>query len=168
MFKKLHVDIPFSEVLEKMPQYNKFMKEILSKKRRLSEMDEVVMLNEECSAAIKGKLLVKVKDPGQFILPVEFEGREELRGLVDLGASICLMPFSLFQKWGIGEMKPTRMSLQLADRTAAVPRGVVEDVLVKVGKFVFPTDFVVLDYDEDIETSLILGRRSEERRVGKE
>ena len=64
MFKKLHVDIPFSEVLEEMPQYNKFMKEILSKKGRLSEMDEVVMLTEECTAAIKGKLPVKVKDPG--------------------------------------------------------------------------------------------------------
>ena len=116
------------------------------------------MLTEECSAAIKVKLPVKVKDPGQFMLPVEFEGREELRGLVDFGASISLMSFSLFKKWGIGEMKPARMSLQLADRTTVVPRGVVEDVLVKVGKFVFPIDFVVLDYDEDIKTPLILGR----------
>ena len=72
MFKKLHIDLPFSEVLEKMPQYAKFMKEILSKKRRLSEVDETIMLTEECSAIFQRKLPPKVKDPGSFTLPVEF------------------------------------------------------------------------------------------------
>ena len=71
MFKKLHVDILFSEVLEKMPKYAKFMKEILSKKRRLSEMDETIMMTEECSSIIQKKLPVMVKDPGRFTLPVE-------------------------------------------------------------------------------------------------
>src|ERR1044072_4945711 len=73
MFKKLQADIPFSEVLEKMPQYAKFMKELSSKKRRLSEMDETVMLTEECSAILQQKLPIKMKDPGSFTLPVEFE-----------------------------------------------------------------------------------------------
>src|ERR1044072_1959190 len=97
MFKKLHVDIPFSEVLEKMPQYAKFMKEILSKKRRLSEMDETVMMTEECNAIIQRKIQVKVKDLGSFTLLVEFEGKEgEVRALTDVEESINLMPFSMF------------------------------------------------------------------------
>ena len=84
MFRKLHVELPFYEVLEKMPQYTKFMKEILSKKRWLSEMDEVVAMTEEASAIILKKPPVKMKDPWKFMLPVEFEGREESSGLIDL------------------------------------------------------------------------------------
>src|ERR1044072_4857852 len=159
MFKKLHVDIPFSEVLEKMPQYVKFMKEILSKKRRLSEMDETVMMTEECNAIIQRKLPVKVKDSGSFTLSVEFEGKEgEVRALTDLGASVNLMPLSLFKRLGLGEVKPTMMTLQMADRSLVTHWGVVEDVLVKVGKFVFLVDFVILDFDEDEKIPLILGR----------
>jgi hypothetical protein len=122
MFKKLHVDIPFSEVLEKMPQYAKFMNEILSKKRRLSEMDETVMITEECSAIIQRKLTVKVKDPGSFTLLVEFEGKEEdVRALTDLGESINLMPLSMFERLGICELKPTMMNLQLTERSIVFP-----------------------------------------------
>ena len=158
MFKKLHVDLPFSEVLEKMPQYAKFMKEILSKKRRLSEMDEIVELTEECSAIIQRKLPVKIKDPGKFLLPVEFEGKEGTNGLIDLGASVNLMPLSMFERLNIGELKPTMIQLQLADRSIRFPWGVCEDVLIKVGKFVFPADFVILDMDEDSDMPLIFGR----------
>ncbi|XP_073279490.1 uncharacterized protein [Primulina huaijiensis] len=78
--------------------------------------------------------------------------------LCDLGASINLMPFSVFRKLGLGEPKPTRMSLQPADRSVKYPRGVIEDVLVKVDKFIFHADFVVLDMEEDMEMPLILGR----------
>ncbi|XP_073019313.1 uncharacterized protein [Primulina eburnea] len=80
------------------------------------------------------------------------------KALCDLGASINLMPYSCFEKLGIGEVKPTTISLQLADRSIKFPRGVVEDVLVKVDKFIFPVDFVVLDMEEDREIPLILGR----------
>src|ERR1044072_3579510 len=158
MFKKLHVDIPFSEVLEKMPQYAKFMKEILSKKRRLSEMDETIMMTEECSAIIQRKLTVKVKDPGRFTLPVEFEGQRDSSGLIDLGASVNLMPRSMFERLEIGELKKTMIQLQMDDRSIVYPWGVCEDVLVKVGKFVFPADFVILDMDEDTDIPLIFGR----------
>src|ERR1044072_143622 len=121
MFRKLHVELPFSEVLEKMPQYAKFMKEILSKKRRLSEMDEVVAMTEEASAIIQKKPPVKMKDPGKFMLPVEFEDREESNGLVDLGASVNLMPLSMFERLDIGELKSTRVQLQLADGSIVTP-----------------------------------------------
>ena len=92
---------------------------------------------------------MKVKDPRSFILPVEFEGKEEVRALIDLDASVNLMPLSLFKRLGIGEVMSTMMTLQMADRSLVRPSGACEDVLVKVGKLVFPVDFVILDFDED-------------------
>ena len=130
-----------------MPQYAKFMKEILSKKRRLSEIDGVIAMTEETSAIIQRKAPVKMKDPGKFMLPVEFEGKGETNGLIDLGASVNLMPLTMFERLRIGELKSTRMQLQLADCSIVYPRGVCENVLVKVGKFVFPADFVILDIE---------------------
>ena len=158
MFKKLNVDIPFSEVLEKMPQYAKFMKEILSKKRKLSDEDATVELTEEVSAIIQQKLPPKLKDPGSFTLPVEIGNIKVGRALCDLGASINLMPLTVYERLKIGNLKPTKMNLQLADRSIAYPYGVVEDVLVKVDKFIFPVDFVVLDVKEDYKVPLIFGR----------
>src|ERR1044072_4891098 len=99
-----------------------------------------------------------MKDPGKFMLPVEFEGKGETNGLIDLGASVNLMPLTMFERLRIGELKSTRMQLQLADCSIVYPRGVYEDVLVKVGKFVFPADFVILDMKEDVDMPLIFGR----------
>src|ERR1044072_4164238 len=158
MFKKLNVDIPFSEVLEKMPQYAKFMKEILSKKRKLSDEDATVELTEEVSAIIQQKLPPKLKDPGSFTLPVEIGNIKVGRALCDLGASINLMPLTVYERLKIGNLKPTKMNLQLADRSIAYPYGVVEDVLVKVDKFIFPVNFVVSDVQEDSKVPLIFGR----------
>ncbi|XP_057432471.1 uncharacterized protein LOC130725241 [Lotus japonicus] len=158
MFKKLRVELPFSEVLEKMPQYAKFMKEILSKKRRLSEENEIVELTEECSAILQRKLPPKRKDPGSFTLPVNFGASKQVRALCDLGSSVNLMPLSMFERLNVGELKPTMMMLQLADRSIVAPWGVVEDVLVRVGVFEFPVDFVIIDMDEDSKIPLILGR----------
>src|ERR1044072_3191608 len=116
-----------------MPQYAKFMKEILSKKRQLSEMDEVVAMTEEISAIIQKKPPVKMKDPEKFMLPVEFEGKEESNGMIDLGASVNLMPLSMFERLNIGELKSTRIKLELANGSFVIPWGVFEDVLIKVG-----------------------------------
>ncbi|XP_057450393.1 uncharacterized protein LOC130741551 [Lotus japonicus] len=158
MFKKLRVELPFSEVLEKMPQYAKFMKEILSKKRRLSEENEIVELTEECSAILQRKLPPKRKDPGSFTLPVNFGASKQVRALCDLGSSVNLMPLSMFERLNVGELKPTMMMLQLADRSIVAPWGVREDVLVRAGEFEFPVDFVIIDMDEDSKIPLILGR----------
>ncbi|KAL5550248.1 hypothetical protein UlMin_000424 [Ulmus minor] len=157
IFKKLHINIPFAEMLEQMPKYAKFMKEILSKKRKLGDY-ETVMLNEECSAVLQRKLPQKLKDPGSFTIPCTIGSCNFDKVLCDLGASINLMPLSVFRKLGLGEVKPTSISLQLADRSVKYPRGVIEDVLIKVDKFIFPADFVVLDMEEDREIPLILGR----------
>ncbi|KAL5569995.1 hypothetical protein UlMin_026570 [Ulmus minor] len=140
-----------------MPKYAKFLKEVLSNKRRL-EVNEKVMLTEECSAILQRKLPQKLKDPGSFTIPCTIGDFEFDKVLCDLGASINLMPLSIFRKLGLGEVKPTTVSLQLADRSIKHPRGIIEDVLVKVDKFIFPADFIVLDMEEDREVPLILGR----------
>nr|XP_023870464.1 uncharacterized protein LOC111983048 [Quercus suber] len=130
--------------------------DIISKKRKLEE-HETVMLTEESSAILQKKLPPKLKDPGSFTIPCTIGKSYFDRALCDLGASINLMPFSVFRKLGLGEVKPTTISLQLADRSIKYPRGVIEDILVKVDKFIFPADFIVLDMDEDEEIPLILG-----------
>ncbi|XP_075515718.1 uncharacterized protein LOC142550529 [Primulina tabacum] len=157
IFKKLHINIPFAEALAQMPSYAKFLKEILSNKRKLVDF-ETMKLSEECSAILQNKLPPKAKDPGSFSIPCTIGNSFFGKALCDLGTSINLMPYSCFGNLGIGEVKSTTISLQLADRSIKYPRGVVEDVLVKVDKFIFPLDFVVLDMEEDLEIPLILGR----------
>ncbi|WVZ24189.1 hypothetical protein V8G54_002733 [Vigna mungo] len=153
VFKKLHINIPFAEALEQMPSYAKFMKDLLSKKRKLQE-DETIMLTEECSSIIQQKLPPKLKDPGSFVIPCEIGNITVGKALCDLGPSIN-QPLSIFKRLGIGEVKPTMINLfsQLI-----YPYGIVEDVLVKVDKLIFPADFVVLNMEEDAKVLIILGR----------
>ena len=143
VFKKLHINIQFADALEQMPSYVKFMKDILSQKRRLADF-ETVNLTEECSAILQRKLPQKLKDPGSFTIPCTIGNAIFERALCDLGASINLMPLSIFKRLGLGEARPTTGTLQLADRSLKHPRGIIEDVLVKVDKFIFPADFIVL------------------------
>ena len=157
VFKKLHINIPFADALEQMPSYVKFMKDILSQKRRLADF-ETVNLTEECSAILQRKLPQKLKDPGSFTIPCTIGSAIFERALCDLGASINLMPLSIFKRLELGEARPTTVTLQLADRSLKHPRGIIEDVLVKVDKFIFPADFIVLDMEEDKEIPIILGR----------
>ena len=157
VFKKLHINIPFADALEHMPSYVKFMKDILFRKKRLSEF-ETVNLIEECSAILQKKLLHKLKDSGSFTIPYKIGNSIFERALYDLGASINLMPLSIFRRLGLGEARPTMVTLQLVDRLLKHPRGVIEDVIVKVDKFIFPSDFIVLDMEENKEIPIILGR----------
>ena len=149
--------MPFTEVVTQMPLYAKFLKEILSKKRKIAE-EGVVNLTATCSAVIQKKLLEKMKDPGSFTIPCTIGGFEIQKALYDSGASINLMPLSVARRLSLGELTPTTVTLQMADRTMAKPEGVIEDVLVKVGKFVFPVDFIILDIEEDSQVPLLLGR----------
>ena len=157
VFKKLHINIPFVDALEQMPSYVKFIKDILSQKRRLADF-EIVNLTEECSAILQRKLPQKIKDPGSFTIPCTIGNAIFERALCDLGASINLMPLSIFKRLGLGEARSTTVTLQLADRSLKHPRGVIEDVLVKIDKFIFPADFIVLDMEEDKEIPIILDR----------
>ncbi|XP_062119042.1 uncharacterized protein LOC133832752 [Humulus lupulus] len=148
VFKKLHINIPFAKALEQMPSYVKFMKEILSKKRKMEDY-EMVALTEECSSILQRKLPQNLRDPGSFTIPCTIGKFECKHALCDLGASINLMPLSVFRRLGLGEASPTTVTLQLADRSIKHPRGLIEDVLVTVDKFIFPADFIVLDMEED-------------------
>ncbi|XP_062086338.1 uncharacterized protein LOC133792446 [Humulus lupulus] len=157
VFKKLHINIPFAEVVEHMPSYVKFMEEILSKKRKMEDY-ETVALTEECSAILQRKLPQKMKDPGSFTISFTIGNFDYKQALCDLEASINLMPLSVFRRLGFGEARPTTVTLQLADRSVKHPRGIIEDVLVKVDKFIFPANFIVLDMEEDNDVPIILGR----------
>src|SRR2546430_6038210 len=157
MFRSLHINIPFADVLEQMPKYAKYLKDMLTKKRSWAE-HETVMLTEESSALLRKKLPPKLKDPGSFSIPCKIGSLKFENALCDLGASVNLLPYSLFKKLNIGEVKPTKLTLQLADRSIIHPRGIVEDVLIKVDKFIFPIDLIVLDMEEDKSIPMILGR----------
>ena len=157
VFKKLHINIPFANALEQMPNYVKLMKDILYRKRRLSEF-ETVNLTEECSVILKRKFLQKPKDPGSFTIPCKIGNSIFERALYDLGSSINLMSLSIFRLLGLGEARPTTVTLQLANISLKHPWGVIEDVLVNVDKFIFLADFIVLDMEEDKEIPIILGR----------
>src|SRR3954462_10183607 len=157
IFRSLHINIPLADALEQMPKYAKYLKDMLTKKKKWGE-HETVMLTEESSALLKKKLPPKLKDPGSFSIPCMIGDVKFSNALCDLGASVNLMPYSLFVKLGIGEMKNTTISLQLADRSIVYPQGIVEDILIKVEHFIYPIDFVVLDMEEDRNVPLILGR----------
>ncbi|KAG9450380.1 hypothetical protein H6P81_010345 [Aristolochia fimbriata] len=149
IFKKLEINIPFVEALMQMPQYAKFLKEVLLGKRKIEEQG-TVMLTENCSAILKNQLPTKLKDPGSFTIPCEFGSFKFNKVLCDLGASIKLMPLSICRKLNLGELNETNIMLQFADRSTKKPNGLIEDVLVRIGKFIYPCDFVVLDMEEVI------------------
>ncbi|GJR97202.1 reverse transcriptase domain-containing protein [Tanacetum coccineum] len=115
-------------------------------------------VNENCSAVILKTFPEKLGDPGRFLIPCDFPELDECLALADLGASINLMPLSVFEKLNLQRLTKTRMILELADRSISTPTGIAEDVFVKVGTFYFPADFVVVDYDADPRVPLILGR----------
>ena len=126
----------------------KFMKDILSNKCKLEEF-EIIALTKECSAILQKKLAPKMKDLGCFCIPCTIGQCNIERALCDLRANVNLMPLSVYKKLGLGEVKPITISLLLADRLIKHPRAVLEKVLVKVDKFIFPTDFIILYMEED-------------------
>ncbi|XP_019236844.1 PREDICTED: uncharacterized protein LOC109217070 [Nicotiana attenuata] len=145
------------DILQEVPKYAKYIKDIVANKRRLTEF-ETVALNEECSSRIQSKLPQKLKDPDSFTIQISIGKHAVRRALCDLGASINLMPLSVFRQLGLGEPRKTIVILQLADRSLAHPEGVIEDELVQMGSFIFPADFIILDYEPNQKAPFILGR----------
>ncbi|GKD39491.1 reverse transcriptase domain-containing protein, partial [Tanacetum coccineum] len=157
IFQDLRFDISFVDALLLMPRFAPTIKNLLMNKDKLFELAKIP-LNENCSAMLLKKLPEKLGDPGKFLIPCDFPGMDVCHALADLGASINLMPLSIWKKLSLPELTPTRMTLELADRSITRPKGLAEDVFVKVGKFHFPTDFVVVDFEADPRVPLILGR----------
>nr|GEW60078.1 reverse transcriptase domain-containing protein [Tanacetum cinerariifolium] len=157
IFRDLHFELSFADALIHMPKFSPMFKKLLNNKDKLSELTKTP-LNENCSAVVLKKLLEKLGDPGRFLIPCDFLEFDNCLALADLGASINLMPLSIWKKLRLPTLNDTKMVLELADRTISKPTGVAENVFVKVGKFYFPTDFVVLDFIADPRVPLILGR----------
>ena len=157
IFKKIEINIPFIEAITQMPNYANLFKDILRKKKKIVE-EGIVSLATTCSAIIQKSLPAKMKDPGSFNIPCSIVKYELKEALCDLGANINLMPLSMVQRLSLGELTPTAITLQMAGRSMAQLEGVFEDVLVKVGKFIFLVDFVVIKMEEDTQVPLLLGR----------
>ncbi|GKB34413.1 reverse transcriptase domain-containing protein [Tanacetum coccineum] len=157
IFQDMSFKISLADALILMPKFASTLKALIRNKEKLSEMARTP-LNEHCSAVILNKLPEKLGDPGKFLIPCDFPGMEECLALADLGASINLMPLSVWKKLSLPELTPTCMTLELADRSITKPIGIAEDVYLKVGKFKFPADFVVVDFDADPRVPLILRR----------
>ena len=125
-------------------------------------MNKKAFLTEQVSAIIECKTPVKYKDPGCPTISVNIGGTCVEKTLLDLGASVNLLPFPMYKQLGLDELKPTTITLSLADRSIKIPKGTVEDVLIKVEKFYYPVDFVVLDTEpvavRAIHVPIILGR----------
>nr|XP_009794333.1 PREDICTED: uncharacterized protein LOC104241111 [Nicotiana sylvestris]XP_016482851.1 PREDICTED: uncharacterized protein LOC107803614 [Nicotiana tabacum] len=139
-----------------MSGFAKYLKVLITKKR--TTKNEVVNLTHRVSSIIATTTVQKKEDSAAFTIPCTIGLRDFARALCDNGASINLMALSIHKQAGLGMPRPTSVRLQMADRSIKRPVGIVDDVLVKVGKFLLPADFVILDYVVDKEISIILGR----------
>nr|GEW91650.1 reverse transcriptase domain-containing protein [Tanacetum cinerariifolium] len=157
IFRDLHFELSFVDALVHMPKFAPMFKKLLNNKNKLIELTKTP-LNENCLVVVLKKLLEKIGDPGRFLIPCDFSEFDNCLALANLGASINLMPLSIWNKLKLPTLNDTKMVLELADRTISKPTGVAENVFVKVDKFYFPADFVVLDFIADPCVPLILGR----------
>ncbi|KAL5547033.1 hypothetical protein UlMin_006720 [Ulmus minor] len=159
--KQVRINLPLLHVIKQVPSYAKVIKDLCTLKRK-HNVKKTTFLAEQASAVIDSKTPPKYKDPGCPTVACQIGNQACGQALLDLGASVNLMPYSVYLQLGLGEIKPTTVVLQLADRSVRKPRGIVEDVLVQIDKFYYPVDFLVLDTIAIVNTEskipLILGR----------
>ena len=144
VLRQVKVNIPLLDMIKQVPTYAKFLKDLCTVKRGLN-VNKKAFLTEQVSAIIECKTPGKYKDPGCPTISVNIGGISVEKALLDLGASVNLLPYSMYKQLGLGEMKPTSITLSLADRSIKIPKGTIEDVLKQVDRFYYPVDFVVLD-----------------------
>ncbi|XP_070040069.1 uncharacterized protein [Nicotiana tomentosiformis] len=141
MLKQIQVNIPLIDALKEIPGYAKMMKDVMSRKFDFQDL-ATVTLTQTCSVVVTRPIDEKLSDPGNFTIPCTIGNYDFAKALCDLGASINLMPLAIYKRLGIGRARPTSILLQLADQMVKRPSGILDDVLVQVGKFVFPAYFV--------------------------
>ena len=149
---QVKVNLPLLHLIKQMLLYAKVIKDFCTVKRK-HHVKKTTLLTEQVSAIIQHKVPPKYKDPGCPTISCTIRDYNIERALLDLGASVNLLPFSVYLQLGLGELKPTFVSLQLADRSVRKPRGVVEDVLVKVENFYYSVDFIILDIEPTLHPS---------------
>ncbi|GJY62151.1 reverse transcriptase domain-containing protein [Tanacetum coccineum] len=157
LFKQLRLEIGLKDALIEMPKFNKWLSALLRNKEKLEEI-AITTVNAECSAIILNKVPEKLEDPGKFLIPCALQELDRTNALADSGASINLLPHSIYKQLGLGALKPTRMTLELANRSVTHPMGIAEDVVVRVDGFTFLADFVVVNFEPDPRVPIILGR----------
>ncbi|GJV55226.1 reverse transcriptase domain-containing protein [Tanacetum coccineum] len=157
LFKQLRLEIGLRDALIEMPKFNKWLSTLLRNKEKLEEI-AITTVNAECSAIILNKVPEKLEDPGKFLIPCALQELDRTNALADSGASINLLPHSIYKQLGLGALKPTRMTLELANRSVTHPMGIAEDVVVRVDGFTFLADFVVVNFEPDPRVPIILGR----------
>ncbi|XP_024006449.1 uncharacterized protein LOC112082959 [Eutrema salsugineum] len=156
LMEKLVIEIPMVGAVKITPVIRRYVKRMVTK--NLSHEQGVMMISEQVSAVIQNRIPEKLTDPGSFVLDCSIFTERFKRLLCDLGSSVNLMPYSAAVNLGMTDFKPTRISLILADRSTRIPEGVLEDVPIKIGDCMIPTDFVVLEYGEEPKDPLILRR----------
>ena len=144
VLRQVKVNIPLLDMIKQVPTYAKFLKDLCTVKRGLN-VNKKAFLTEQVSAIIECKTPVKYKDPGCPTISVNIGGISVEKALLNLGASVNLLPYSMYKQLGLGELKPTSITLSLANRSIKIPKGTIEDVLIQVDRFYYPVDFVVLD-----------------------
>ena len=161
VLRYVKVNIPLLDMIKQVPTYAKFLKDFCTVKKGLG-INKKAFLTEQVSSIIQCKTLVKYKDQGTPTISVNIGGTYIDKALLDLGSSVNLLPYLMYKQLGLGELKSTNITLSLADRLVKIPKRIVEDVLVKVDKFYYPVDFVVLDTEPMAESTnqvpIILGR----------
>ncbi|XP_027060849.1 uncharacterized protein [Coffea arabica] len=160
MFRKVEINIPLLDAIKQVPRYAKFLKNLCINRKKLRG-DERIIVGENVSAVLKRKLPPKCGDPGMFTIPCKIGDTSIRNAMLDLGASINVMPKAIYASLNLGPLKETGIIIQLADRTNAYPDGVIEDVLVQVNNLVFPADFYILDMGDERSPNpspILLGR----------
>nr|GEZ09036.1 hypothetical protein [Tanacetum cinerariifolium] len=158
ILKQIYFDISLMDALTQIPKYSKVLKNLLKDKEKLEELVNTTIY-AECSAILLNKVPEKLRDLIKFLIPCVLQDFEVYNPLADSRASINRMPLLIYEKLGIGPLKPTRMTLELvANRSVTYPMGIAEDVIVKVDKFNFLADFVIIDFEADLMVPIILGR----------
>ncbi|XP_042003698.1 uncharacterized protein LOC121752646 [Salvia splendens] len=158
IIRKVNVDVSLVDLFLHFPKFSKFFKDLIAKKEKIQD-DGVVILSAFCSQFVKGKMPAKRRDPGSCVIPCEMGDKKFPKCLLDQGSGISLM--ALKTAWSIGleaRIEPIDIDLQLADHSIVKPKGIIEDVLVKVERFVLPVDFIVLEMEEDKDMPILFGR----------
>ncbi|GJX11928.1 reverse transcriptase domain-containing protein, partial [Tanacetum coccineum] len=157
MFKQLRLEIGLKDALVEMPKFNKWLSSLLRNKEKLEEI-AITTVNAECSAIIMNKVPEKLEDSGKFLIPCALQELDRTSALADSGASINLLPHSIYKKLELEALTPIRMTLELANRSISHPMGIAKDVVVRVNGFTFLADFVVVNFEPDPRVPIILGR----------
>ncbi|GKA98457.1 reverse transcriptase domain-containing protein [Tanacetum coccineum] len=157
MFKQLRLEIGLKDALVEIPKFNKWLSGLLRNKEKLEEI-AIRAVNAKCSAIIMNKVPEKLEDPGKKFIPCALQELDRTSALADSEASINILPHSIYKQLGLGALTPTRMTLELENRSITHPMGIAEDVVIRVDGFTFLADFVMVNFEPDPRVPIILGR----------